>query len=498
MVEPMQPSRRSLLGGAVGAGVAGLALGPGLTGAHAAPATPSARAAAPTARRAPSMIGVAYDSHDVVRVGIVGLGNRGMGMLGGWAAVPGCRVTAVCDIRPERATRAADRVEASGRQRPAELGGADGYRQMLERDDIDFVYVATPWEFHHAQGKAALLSGRHVGVELPIATELEELWDLVDTCELTRRHLFLMENCSYGRNELAMLKMAHAGVFGDITNGHGGYLHDLRALLFSDTYYTDSWRRLWHTRSIASFYPMHGLAPIAACMDINRGDRMTTLRATATAPKGLADYRARHVPADHPSWKETYVNGDLVTCLIETHQGRVIRAEHDVSSPRPYSRINTLAGSRGLVEDYVGGGSTGARVYIEPDHSGDYWRDFTDLRAEFDHWLWKKIGDDAASNGGHGGMDYVLMWRIVQQMRAGQVPDIDVYDSAAWCSPVPLSVKSLEAGGRPVDVPDFTRGRWAELRIGLDSRESDMPATADVVLPATRFDSTPKTTRKAS
>lgn len=180
-------------------------------------------------------------------------------------------------------------------------------------------------------------------MELPVATELRQLWDLVDTSERTRRHLLLSENCNYGRNELAMLKAAHDGLFGDLTNGHGGYLHDLRELLFSDTYYTDSWRRLWHTRSTASFYPMHGLAPIAAAMDVNRGDRMTTLRATTTAPKGLADYRARFVPRDHPSWKETYINGDLVTCMIETAKGRTVRAEHDVSSPRPYSRINTLA-----------------------------------------------------------------------------------------------------------------------------------------------------------
>ena len=142
-------------------------------------------------------------------------------------------------------------------------------------------------------------------VELPVATELRQLWDLVDTSERTRRHLLLAENCSYGRNELAMLKMAHDGLFGDITNGHGGYLHDLRELLFSDTYYTDSWRRLWHTRSTASFYPMHGLAPIAAAMDVNRGDRMATLTATSTAPKGLADYRGASSPGTTPPGRRT-------------------------------------------------------------------------------------------------------------------------------------------------------------------------------------------------
>lgn len=435
--------------------------------------------AAPQRRRGQrSMVNVPFEQHDTVRVGVVGLGNRGMGMLSGWTAVPGAQVIAVCDIRADRATRAADSVAAEGQPRPAEYGGSDqSFQQMLDRGDLDLVYIATPWEFHYEQGRAALLAGCHTGVELPVATELKELWELVDTSERTGKHLWLMENCSYGRNELAMLKMAHDGVFGDVTNGHGGYLHDLRALLFSDTYYTDAWRRKWHTRSIASFYPMHGLAPIAAAMDINRGDRMLSLQATATAPKGLADYRERFVPRDHPSWNETYINGDLVTCMIETQRGRVIRAEHDVSSPRPYSRINSLAGSRGIMEDYVPVGSTGARIYFEPDHGGHSWRDFKPYRDEYDHWLWKTVGS-SPNPGGHGGIDYLLQWRTVQLMRTGQVPDIDVYDAAAWCSPVPLSVKSLKADGRPVEVPDFTRGRWADLRLGLDSRQSEMPPVA--------------------
>jgi predicted dehydrogenase len=473
MPNPFSFSRRSLIGGAMATGVA-------VAGAGSVARAEAAVPVEPAPRRRPgqkSMVNVPYDVYPTVGVGVIGLGNRGSGMAPGWSAVPGCVVTAVCDIRADRVTRTADRLVAKGKPRPAEFGGsADSYTRLLQRDDVDLVYIATPWEFHYEHSKAALLAGKHVVVELPIATELHELWDLVDTCERTRRHLMLAENCNYGRNELAMLKMAHEGLFGEVTNGHGGYLHDLRALLFSDTYYTDSWRRLWHTRSTASLYPMHGLAPIAAAMDINRGDRVTTLRATATEPKGLADYRARFVDPSHPSWKETYINGDLVTCLLDTAQGRVIRAEHDVSSPRPYSRINSLAGSRGIFEDYAGVASaSGGRIYLEPDHSGHTWRDFAAYRKEFDHWLWQKVGDDAANNGGHGGMDYVLQWRTVQLMRAGLVPDIDVYDSAVWCSAVPLSVKSLAAGGRPVNVPDFTRGEWAKPRPGLDSRPSDMP-----------------------
>ncbi|MGD9483892.1 Gfo/Idh/MocA family oxidoreductase [Streptomyces sp. TRM70308] len=480
MPEHRAVPRRLVLGGALATGA--IAAG-AATASAASPGRPAAPPEALAAERTPrrgrgqkSMINVPFEAYRTVRLGIIGLGNRGRSMAPGWAAVPGCTVTAVCDVRADRARRVADDLVSRGAPRPAEYGGAeDSWERMLEREELDLVYVATPWEFHHRQGRAALLAGAHAVVELPIATEVKELWDLVDTSERTRRHLLLAENCSYGRNELAMLKMAHEGLFGDITNGHGGYLHDLRELLFSDTYYTDAWRRRWHTRVNASFYAMHGLAPIAAAMDVNRGDRMATLSATATEPRGLADYRERFVPRSHPSWREEYVKGDLVTCMIGTEKGRTIRAEHDVSSPRPYSRINTIAGSRGIFEDYAGTSSTGGRVYVEPDHSGHAWRDFDAYRKEFDHWLWKKIGDDAANNGGHGGMDYVLQWRTVQLMRAGLVPDIDVYDSAAWCAPFPLSAESLRRSGRPVSVPDFTRGGWVNLRLGLDSRPSDMP-----------------------
>lgn len=288
MPEIPEVSRRLVLGGTLATGALAVGLG---SAAPASAAPGSAAASLLTEGAAPrraagqkSMVNVPFEPHATVRVGVIGLGNRGSGMTTGWSVIPGCVVAAVCDIRADRAKRTADQLVTAGKPRPAEFGGsADSYAEMLKRDDIDLVYIATPWEFHYEQGKAALLSGKHVIVELPIATELDELWDLVNTSERTRKNLMLSENCSYGRNELAMLKMGHEGVFGELTNGHGGYLHDLRSLLFSDTYYTDSWRRLWHTRSTASFYAMHGLAPIAAAMDINRGDRMTTLTATATA-----------------------------------------------------------------------------------------------------------------------------------------------------------------------------------------------------------------------
>lgn len=473
MVKSSGASRRGFLAGGIGAGVlaatgAGAVAQANLTSQD---TKISSTGGGPRPAGTTSMVGVPFGTHSTVRIGIVGLGNRGHSMTSGWAAIPGATVVAVCDIRDDRARRTADMVAGATGTRPATYGGsADSYKSMYADMDLDLVFIATPWEFHYEQGRDALLAGAHAMVELPVAMELDELWSLVDTSEQTRKHLMLAENCCYGRNELAMLKMAHEGVFGDVHNGHGGYLHDLRGLLFADGYYTDDWRRLWHTRSTSSFYPMHGLAPIAAAMDINRGDVFTKLSATATPAKGLADYRERHVPRNHRSWDETYINGDLITCMMTTDKGRIVRAEHDVSTPRPYSRINSLAGSRGIFEDYVGG-STGARVYMEPDHTDHSWRDFGSVRPQYDHWLWTAVG----GIGGHGGMDGLMQWRTIQLMRTGGVPDIDVYDSAAWCSPVPLSAASLALGGQPVDVPDFTRGEWKRPRLGLDSRPGTMP-----------------------
>lgn len=462
MGKTLGASRRGFLTGGLGAGLLAATGGAGLI-AHGSQERPAGQT---------SMVGVPFEKLDTVRVGVVGLGNRGHSMALGWAAMPGAEVVAVCDIRAARARNTANAIEAQEGTRPAEYGGSeDSYKKMYEEMDLDLVYIASPWEDHFVQARDAMLAGAHASVELPIAMEVDELWSLVDTSEKTRRHLMLAENCSYGRNELAMLKMAHEGVFGDVTNGHGGYLHDLRGLLFNDGYYTDDWRRLWHTRSTASFYPMHGLAPIAAAMDINRGDRFTTLQATATPAKGLADYRARYVPEGHRSWNETYINGDLITCLITSAEGRIVRAEHDVSTPRPYSRINSLAGSRGIFEDYVSTDSTGGRVYFEPDHTNHGWRNFGSFRDQYDHWLWTDVG----GLGGHGGMDGLMQWRTIQLIRTGGLPDIDVYDSAAWCAPVALSVESLAQGGKPVDVPDFTRGEWKRPRMGLNSVPGTMP-----------------------
>ncbi|GAU69111.1 amidohydrolase family protein [Streptomyces sp. NBRC 110611] len=460
------PSRRSVLwtAGAAGAGLGlgGLTAGPAAAAAPRA-AGPSTTAAAPSAK-GKTMIGVPFERRSTVRVAIIGLGNRGGSMIDLFLAVPGVRVVALCDPVKEKTARAARKVTNAGQPAPAVYTNGDhDFERLCRRGDLDFVYVATPWDLHFEMAKAAMLHGKHVGVECPVALRMEELWKLVDLSERTRRHCMQLENCCYARNEMRVLRMAHAGLFGELLHGAGAYLHDLRDLMFDPTYYEGPWRRLWHTRLRGDLYPTHGFGPVANYMDINRGDRAVRISSIGTPALGLAAYRKDHMPPNDPSWKESYVGSDRTISLVQTAKGRVIRLEHDVSTPHPYSRINSLGGTKGVFEDYP------ARIYLEPDQGNDEWGDFSRY-TQWDHWLWKEHTNPP---GGHDGMDYMLVFRLMQCMRLGLVPDFDVYDAATWTAPVPLSDRSIRANGAPQEIPDFTRGLWKRARPGVDSEKPE-------------------------
>ncbi|MFJ8938863.1 Gfo/Idh/MocA family protein [Streptomyces sp. NPDC102365] len=464
---PEGHSRRSVLrtAGVTGTGLGlGLGLGVFADGGTARAAEPQAPVDAPVdagpAARGRTMIGVPFERRGTVRVGIIGLGNRGGGMIDLFLALDGVRVVALCDPVKDKTAAAAAKVVAAGQPAPATYTkGEHDFAALCARGDLDFVYVATPWDLHFEMARTALLNGKHVGVECPIAMRLDQLWELVDLSERTRRHCMQLENCCYGRNEMRVLRMAHAGKFGRLLHGAGAYNHDLRGLMFDPDYYEGPWRRLWHTRLRGDLYPNHGFGPVANYMDVNRGDRVTHISSFGTPSIGLAEYRAEHMPPGDPSWKETYIESDRTISLVQTAKGRVIRLEHDVSTPHPYSRINSLGGTKGVFEDYP------ERIYIEPDHADDVWGDFS-AYAEWDHWLWKEHSDPP---GGHGGMDYIMLFRLMQSIRLGLVPDFDVYDAATWTAPVPLSHASIKAHGAPQAIPDFTRGLWKNERPGMDS-----------------------------
>jgi hypothetical protein len=342
------PSRRDLLKGAALAS-AGLVLGSHAALAQGGDAADGASTDPFTGRpsAAATMAGVPFEKHGTVRIAIVGTGLRGRSVLHELLGVPNVRITALCDTVPEKVEMAVQQMRKAGHDyEPARFtSGPNAYEQLVRRDDIDIVYTATPWEWHVPVCLAALNAGKHAATEVPAAYTLEDCWKLVDASERTRRHCLMMENCNYGYNELLVLQMVKAGAFGDLKHAGAAYNHDLREILFENKD-EGLWRRRHHTLRNANLYTTHGLGPVAFLLGINRGDRFDYMVSMATPEMGLTKWRKDHEPADSPKWKERYVTGDLNISLIKTAKGRTIRLEHDVSSPRPYSRINSDPGDQ--------------------------------------------------------------------------------------------------------------------------------------------------------
>jgi len=353
----------------------------------------------------------------------------------------------------EKAEHAQSLVVKAGQNSPELYTSGDhAFESLVARDDLDLVIIATPWDWHVEMAVAAMKHGKHAAVEVPAATTIEDCWKLVNTSEQTRRHCIMLENCCYGYNETLILRMAHEGLFGDLLYGEGAYLHDLREELFS-TKGEGLWRRTAHTRRDGNLYPTHGLGPVANYMGIQRGDRFDYMVSVSTPQRGLDQYRKAHLAASDPRWAERYVTGDMNTSIIKTANGLTITLKHDTVNPHPYDRINVIAGTKGVFADYP------PRIYFDGQPGEEDWTSI-DAYKEHQHPLWKREGEIAKKLGGHGGMDYIMLYRLLQSLRDGLAPDMDVYDAAAWSTPAPLSRDSVAGGSAPVKFPDFTRGHW--------------------------------------
>ncbi len=443
-------SRRDLL---KSAGVAGAALAMPGTITAAEPANPIPAASAPT------MMDVPFERHATVRVGIVGTGLRGSSVLGEFLSVPGVQVTALCDIVPSKVERAAKRVTDKGQPAPAQYtNGERDFEHLVTRDDVDFVYTATPWPWHTPVMLAALKAGKHCGTEVPAATSLEECWALVDASEKTRRHCLIMENCCYDFNEMLVDTMVKRGAFGEVLYAEAAYIHDLRSLLFEDKD-EGLWRRLPHTNRQGNFYPTHGLGPVAWYLDIHKGDRFDYLVSMSTAERGLSLWREAHVPKDSPKWKETYIEGDINSSLVKTVRGKTILLQHAVTTPTPYDRLNSIRGTKGVFKDYP------ARFYLDGSRPESF-KPIDSFKADYTHPLWQRLGEKARTSGGEGGMDTILITRLMECMQQGLPPDSNVYDAAAWSAPWALSEASVKRGSIPMKFPDFTRDHWQKPRTG--------------------------------
>lgn len=396
-----------------------------------------------------------------VRFGFIGVGVRGAELMRLTLAVEGAEVVAVCDTDKDALSAAAEAVRAASGRRPKTFTGSDAaYKELVALRDVDVVLIATPWEWHLPMALDAMNAGKQTLIEVPAVMTVADAWKLVETSERRQVNCMMLENCVYDQSELMVLNMVRAGLLGEITHAEGAYIHNLRWLLDNRVKGEGKWRAAWYRTHTANTYPTHGLGPVAFYLDINRGDRFDYLVSLSSPARSLAAYARERFPEGDPRRDEPFVMGDMNSSLIKTAKGRSILLQHDVSTPRPYSRINLVQGTKGTFRGYPD------RLALDAVKAAEEWiADLGPYRDKYGSVLWSRLERQAAAlGGGHGGMDYVMLWRVVHCLRSGLPLDQNVYDAAAWSAIVELSESSARNRSRPVDFPDFTRGAWKDAK----------------------------------
>ena len=390
---------------------------------------------------------------ETVRIGFVGVGGMGSHHVRTFLNIEGVEVRAVCDIVESKVKRIQDWVVEAGQPKPDGYSrGEYDFKRMCERDDLDLVFTATPWEWHVPVCLEAMNTGKHAATEVPAAISIDECWQLVETAERTNKHCVMMENCCYDRIELMTLNMVRKGLLGELLHAEAGYLHDLRAIKFSEKG-EGLWRLDHAIKRDANLYPTHGIGPVAQCMNINRGDQFDYIVSMSSNSRGLNLFAAEKYGPDSPQAKQKYALGDVNTSLIKTKLGRTIMLKHDCDTPRPYSRINLIQGTKGIARKWPD------KIHIEGSSPAHKWEDYDKYIEEYEHPLWKNVASKGEGKG-HGGMDYIEDYRLIQALRTGTPMDMDVYDAAAWSVIVELSELSVANKSKAIDFPDFTRGKW--------------------------------------
>ena len=420
---------------------------------------------------------------DKIKVAIIGCGARGGTHYNHVSAFEGTEFVGICDLYQDLAERAKKKVLANGkgtRHQNVKLYTGDkfAYKKMLAETKPDLVYVVTPWEWHAPMAIDAMNAGAHVCVEVPLTTSIKECWEVIDTSEKTQKHCMMLENVNYGREELMYLNMCRKGIFGEILHGEAAYIHELRGQMraVERGRGTGSWRTLHWAKENGNLYPTHGLGPVAQYMNIGRtDDNFRRLVSFSSPARNHELYAKKRFKPDSKLNKIDYTKGgDLNTSIIKTTMGRTIMVQWDESSPRPYTRHNLIQGTKGtgkgfpfgIALDY--GKNEGLPEKLFQKLAGkknrtNYHGWSTDQQAfydEFDHPLYERMADVAKKMGGHGGMDAIMNFRVVECLRKGQPLDQNVYEGCLWSAVTPLSRKSVAEDGMPQDFPDFTRGQW--------------------------------------
>jgi hypothetical protein len=403
-----------------------------------------------------NMSGYAAPEIKTVRIGFIGLGSRGPDHLSNICLLEGVEIKALCDIVPAKVDAARKSIENSGFNPDIYTGEADAWKKICDRNDIDLVYICTPWSMHTPMAVYAMEHGKHVCIEVPAAKTLEECWQLVETSEKTRKHCMMMENCCYDFFEMLTLNMARQGFFGEIIHCEGAYIHNLLGLNFSKTDYWEMWRLRENANRSGNLYPTHGLGPVCQVMGINRGDKMDFM-VSVMSKDFMMNETAKKLASTDEFYKEFIdkpFRGNMTTSTISTSLGRTIMVQHDVTSPNVYSRIHKISGTIGAALKYPLPG----KISVEDNWVSD--EEYKAIEEKYTPEIIKKIGELAKQIGGHGGMDFLMDWRTIDCLRNGLPLDQDVYDAALWSSVGPLSEWSVANRSNSIDIPDFTGGSW--------------------------------------
>ncbi len=403
-----------------------------------------------------------------VRLGYIGVGERGMSHVNEGVLRDDVEIKAVCDVQERSLKKCREFLAKNNIKGVTEYtGGLNAYKKLLDRKDIDAVIIATPWQFHHPQSIDAMKAGKYVGCEVIAGLTVDEHWDIINTSEKTGIPYMTLENVCYRRDVMAILNMVRQGLFGEMIHLEGGYQHNLRDVLFNDGTHIygggvkfgpdaiseAQWRTQFNVDRDGDLYPTHGAGPIMHYADITRGNRFTNLVSFSSKAKGLAAYVEEMAPGNANA-KINYKNGDVTTTMINCANGETVLLSHDTHLPRPYSLGFRVQGTNGLWMD------VNKSVYINhKSKKDDVWDDAKEWLDKYDHPLWKKY-EKEAEGAGHGGMDYFVFNAFIQSVKQKRQTPIDVYDSVTMSAIAPLSTQSLKEGNKTISFPDFTKGKW--------------------------------------
>lgn len=392
-----------------------------------------------------------------VRIGFVGVGDRGSAHMDICLGIDSVEVPALCDINEFYLQRAKRWVQEAGKPAPALYGsGPTDFLRLCERDDLDLVVCATSWEWHAPVCVAAMKAGKHAATEVPAALTVDECWEMVETSEKTGKHCMMLEQANYGQTRMQVLEMAQQGVFGELLHAAGGYVHDLRLVKFDPE--REPWRLQHSVDRNGCLYPTHQIGPVAWWLDINRGDRFDYLVSMSSKAACLNEYAAHYYGGKHPHATMKMAQGDVNTTLLRTVDGKTVTLYFDTNTPHPHTSEIRLQGTKGHYAAEL------ESVYIEGRSPQPHqWEPLEDYRAQYEHSIWRNLDPKKYQSArGHGGsLTTQLMWRrLVDALLKGNPLDQDVYDAATWSAIAPLTERSVAVKSRPIDFPDFTRGRW--------------------------------------